>query len=159
MPIVNTAVLGAVAEFTGVVRVESLERAIAAHVPRAVQENRAACRDGAAGLLVRDGTTRRVPVRPAVHAPAAPLPDGPVAERSSEEIRTSSWRTLRPRIDRARCTRCNFCWKYCPDVALDLDPEGYPSLLEAHCKGCGICAEVCPPRAIEMVPEPRELAV
>jgi 2-oxoacid:acceptor oxidoreductase delta subunit (pyruvate/2-ketoisovalerate family) len=72
---------------------------------------------------------------------------------SSEENLTASWRTLRPEIGLERCTKCNFCWKYCPDVAIVLGPDGYPRVLEEHCKGCGICAEVCPPKTIAMVAE------
>lgn len=153
MPIVNTTILGALAGLTGVVQVDSLLRAIETHVPRAVRANQDACRDGATGLVVREDGTRRSRPIPAAPRAEAPLPEGPVAERSSEEIRTRSWRTLRPRIELGRCTRCNFCWKFCPDIAIDLDPNGYPFVLEDHCKGCGICAEVCPPRTIEMVPE------
>ena len=82
-----------------------------------------------------------------------PLPVAPLAVASSEENRTSSWRTLRPELLRERCTRCNVCWKYCPDDAISFDGEGYPVLELAYCKGCGICAEECRPAALRMVPE------
>jgi len=81
------------------------------------------------------------------------LPEAPLATVPSGILRTSSWRTLRPVLDRARCTRCNVCWKFCPDAAFEFDAEGFPVVLLSHCKGCGICAEECLPGALTMVPE------
>lgn len=152
-PIVNTTILGALARLTEVVTLPSLERAIVDHVPRSPEENRAACREGYEAVRVHpvvagSGSSPASAVRP-----LRPLPDGPVASDSSAVLRTSSWRTLSPRIELDRCTRCNFCWKFCPDVAIRLDRRGYPVVDEEHCKGCGICAEVCPPRTIRMVAE------
>lgn len=88
-------------------------------------------------------------------APPAPLEvfDTPLATVPSDTLATASWRTFRPVIDRAKCTRCNLCWKFCPDVALELDAQGFPALRESFCKGCGICAEECPPKAIVMEKE------
>ena len=85
--------------------------------------------------------------------PPVPVPGTPIATFPSSRIRTSSWRTFRPTIDRARCTRCNLCWKFCPDVAIGLDDDGFPVVDADHCKGCGICAEECPPKAIVMTKE------
>jgi len=83
----------------------------------------------------------------------ADLPPAPLATASSEAIATASWRTLRPAIRRDACTRCNVCWKFCPDDAIEFDGEGYPRIRLPYCKGCGICAAECRPGAIEMVPE------
>ncbi len=78
-----------------------------------------------------------------------------------EAGKTGEWRSLRPVIDRSKCTPCKtgrpscfICWLYCPEgvvkrsipVEIDLD----------YCKGCGICAEECPSHAIEMVEEGKE---
>jgi pyruvate ferredoxin oxidoreductase delta subunit len=81
------------------------------------------------------------------------LPEVPLASDPSDGIKTASWRTFRPSIDLARCTKCNVCWKFCPDVAIEIAPDGYPVVRLDYCKGCGICAEECKPRAIEMVKE------
>jgi pyruvate ferredoxin oxidoreductase gamma subunit len=153
MPVVNTAMLGALSRVTGAFSEASLERAIVAFVPSHPEENRVAARDGAARVQ-----TREVPPSPgatplATDTPPIPLPEGPVASLPSHRLHTASWRTLRPVIDRDRCTRCNFCWEFCPDDAFDFDAEGYPLVKLPYCKGCGICATECPPDAIQMVTE------
>ncbi|HTT26589.1 MAG TPA: 2-oxoacid:acceptor oxidoreductase family protein [Thermoplasmata archaeon] len=153
LPIVNTAMLGALAGASGVVSLKALEAAILAHVPARREENRAAARDGFASVR----SAAPLPVAPRAAPPIAAggrsLPEGPMAERPTTTLRTASWRTLKPVIHLAGCTRCNFCWKFCPDVAIGFDAEGYPVVDLDHCKGCGICAEECPPKVIEMVAE------
>ena len=83
----------------------------------------------------------------------APLPDGPIATVPSDVYHTSAWRTIRPVITLEKCTRCNFCWKFCPDDAIEFEAQGYPVIRADYCKGCGICAQECPPHAIAMVAE------
>jgi 2-oxoacid:acceptor oxidoreductase delta subunit (pyruvate/2-ketoisovalerate family) len=90
----------------------------------------------------------------------------PITSVSSATREMASWRTSKPVIEYSKCTRCAICWKFCPDVAIDLVTDSdlkFPSdrfkTLEApvidynHCKGCGICAVECPFGAIEMVRE------
>ncbi len=90
----------------------------------------------------------------------------PVPYLSAENADVSSWRTSKPVIDYLKCTRCSICWKFCPDVAIELVSNSEfsapnerfgsleaPEINYAHCKGCGICAEECPFDAIEMVRE------
>ena len=152
MPIVNTTVLGALARASGVVSLDALERAIDRFVPSRPADNRAAAAEGFAAVrLVPAGPAP--PVAPAPKIVAAPfvIPEGPIATVSSATIRTASWRTLTPEIALARCTRCNFCWKFCPDDAIEFDAAGFPRIVLDSCKGCGICAEVCPPKTIAMV--------
>ncbi len=152
-PIVNTTVLGALARVTGVVSLEALGRAIDRYVPSRPAENRAAAADGFATARQVDGgpASPTVPARRPAPAPIV-IPDGPLATVPSSTIRTAAWRTLTPQVDVPRCTRCTFCWKFCPDDAIELDPSGLPSIVLDACKGCGICAEVCPPKAIRMAP-------
>jgi len=83
----------------------------------------------------------------------ADLPREPIARVPSATERTASWRTLRPIITLAKCTKCNVCWKVCPDIAIRFDAEGWPEIDFDHCKGCGICANECVPEAIAMVRE------
>jgi pyruvate ferredoxin oxidoreductase gamma subunit len=155
MPIVNTTVLGALARVSGIVSLEALDAAIEAHVPARFEENCRAAVEGFARVLSAPPTPRP-PASPSAPRPPRsiePLPEAPFASASSERRSTSTWRTLRPVIHRERCTRCNFCWKYCPDDALAFDPAGFPVLRAEYCKGCGICATECPPRTIDMVAE------
>ena len=153
MPIVNTAVLGALARATGVVSLEALIRAISEFVPARPNENCLAAREGYTSVRVADhGPNSPVaPVAPA--GPSLPFPEGPVASLSSETIHTATWRTFTPKIHLERCTKCNFCWKFCPDDAIDFDEQGFPRIRLAYCKGCGICAAECPPKTIDMVAE------
>lgn len=93
----------------------------------------------------------------------------PVATVPSLNVKTASWRDSRPVIEYGKCTRCAICWKFCPDVAIDLiagtdlsaPTERFksidaPVINYDHCKGCGICAEECPFDAIEMIREETE---
>lgn len=151
MPIVNTAILGALARATGVVSLVALSRAVEQFVPARPEENRLAARDGYTSVRTVD----RGPLSVAAPVPLlvgdAPFPDGPIATVSSEVIHTAAWRTFTPVIHLERCTKCNFCWKFCPDDAIDFDAEGFPRIKLDYCKGCGICAVECPPKTIEMV--------
>jgi pyruvate ferredoxin oxidoreductase gamma subunit len=152
MPIVNTTVLGALARASGVVSLEALGRAIDRFVPSKPTENRAAAAEGFAAVRSIDAGPS-LSTAPRRAAPLAPfvIPEGPLATVPSSSIRTASWRTLTPEIDLAKCTKCNFCWKFCPDDAIEFDARGYPVIVLDSCKGCGICANVCPPKTIAMV--------
>jgi len=150
-PIVNTAILGAVARVTGAVSLGALDRAIDAFVPSRPGPNREACHAGYEQVKFHEGEVATLP--PRIPAPELPLPEGPVASVPSDVLHTASWRTQRPEIHLDRCTRCNFCWKFCPDTAIALDASGFPVIVADHCKGCGICARVCPPHTIEMLAE------
>jgi 2-oxoacid:acceptor oxidoreductase gamma subunit (pyruvate/2-ketoisovalerate family)/2-oxoacid:acceptor oxidoreductase delta subunit (pyruvate/2-ketoisovalerate family) len=153
MPIVNTAVLGALARATGVVSLEALSRAIAEFVPARPEENRLAARDGYSTVITVDSGTALAPLAVGVPASALPFPEGPVASLSSEANHTAAWRTFTPVIHLERCTKCNFCWKFCPDDAIEIEANGFPKIRLDYCKGCGICAAECPPKTIEMVAE------
>jgi 2-oxoacid:acceptor oxidoreductase gamma subunit (pyruvate/2-ketoisovalerate family)/2-oxoacid:acceptor oxidoreductase delta subunit (pyruvate/2-ketoisovalerate family) len=153
MPIVNTVMLGALAAATGVVSMKALDRAIEEFVPAKRAENRAAAADGYHAVRVVEASMTFTPSAPRDVAHPQLLPEGPMATESSEVIHTAAWRTLRPVIHLEHCTRCNFCWKFCPDDAFIFDAQGYPVLRSEYCKGCGICAVECPPHVIEMVEE------
>jgi 2-oxoacid:acceptor oxidoreductase delta subunit (pyruvate/2-ketoisovalerate family) len=79
------------------------------------------------------------------------LPAVPVTSQSTEDVRTGTWRTIRPVLDEAKCIRCYMCWKFCPDLSIGVEKEGaYPQIDYDHCKGCGICSNECPRNAIHM---------
>jgi len=152
LPIVNTAMLGAIAKASGIVSLAAVERAVERFVPARPRENRLAAQDGFATVRVAEGLVVPRAAPPPARA-AAPFPDGPVASISTRTLPTAGWRTFRPVVHNERCTRCNFCWKFCPDAAIGFDADGYPVIDLDHCKGCGICAAECPPTTIEMVAE------
>lgn len=64
--------------------------------------------------------------------------------------KTGFWRTFRPVVDSAKCTRCTLCWIYCPDGAIERKEDDTPEIDFDYCKGCGICANECPVGAITM---------
>lgn len=75
------------------------------------------------------------------------------AAANSVKIRTGLWRTLRPVIDYARCSRCWWvCSTFCPDGAIKVEDKT-PVIDYDHCKGCMVCVAQCPPHAIEAIPE------
>ncbi|MEM2899380.1 MAG: 4Fe-4S binding protein [Thermoplasmata archaeon] len=75
---------------------------------------------------------------------------GLVGPGSFVENKTGSWATFQPKIDKAKCINCEFCWFYCPEGCISRSPEGL-KIDKDYCKGCGICAEECPSEAITMV--------
>ena len=153
MPVVNTVILGAFARATGIISLDSLSTAIERYSPAKPEQNREAAVEGFGSVRVLDPTTSPVPPLPKVPHPLPPVPEGPIASMPSSALRTSAWRTLTPMIHLEHCTKCNFCWKFCPDDAIGFDTNGYPVIRLDYCKGCGICAEECPPKTIEMMAE------
>ncbi len=81
---------------------------------------------------------------------AKELPPTPLGRSSTEEHAKAAWRTFRPIIELSKCTKCNLCWKFCPDIAIQFDADGWPHIRYEFCKGCTICATVCAPEAITM---------
>jgi pyruvate ferredoxin oxidoreductase gamma subunit len=67
---------------------------------------------------------------------------------SSALRHTDGWRTSRPVIDEARCTRCLLCFVLCPEGAISLAPDNLPKVDYEHCKGCLVCVRECPPACI-----------
>jgi pyruvate ferredoxin oxidoreductase gamma subunit len=76
------------------------------------------------------------------------------AAATSVQIKTGAWRSQRPVIDYARCSRCHWiCSTMCPDSAISVADDGRPVIDYDHCKGCLVCVAVCPPHAIDAEPE------
>lgn len=68
-------------------------------------------------------------------------------------METGNWRSLRPVINTEKCTKCGYCWLYCPEGTITKGDEGYYKIDYKYCKGCGICAHECPVKAISMIRE------
>jgi len=71
---------------------------------------------------------------------------------SSLKYKTGPWRTYKPVLDKAKCTKCLLCWIYCPEPSIDRTNDGI-GINYDFCKGCGLCASECPVKAIVMVEE------
>lgn len=78
-------------------------------------------------------------------------PPGAVISEAGNSVRnkTGNWRVLKPVKDPKKCTKCGFCWMFCPDMAVTPDFE----INYDYCKGCGICARQCPFGALVMMRE------
>lgn len=70
--------------------------------------------------------------------------------------KTGTWRNVRPIIDYDKCIKCNICWKFCPEPAIELEEieedgkkKYKPIINYEFCKGCGICWTECPVDAID----------
>ena len=63
------------------------------------------------------------------------------------------WRSVRPNMDKERCTDCGVCIEACPMATICADGTVIRIRYEG-CIGCGICAVNCRIHAIQMEPAP-----
>jgi 2-oxoacid:acceptor oxidoreductase delta subunit (pyruvate/2-ketoisovalerate family) len=75
---------------------------------------------------------------------------GPRPNEKNIGFKTSFARSLRPAMDKSRCSDCKLCSLYCPDGAIDFNRVQVDL---DYCKGCGICSRICPSKAISMIGE------
>lgn len=68
---------------------------------------------------------------------------------STTKNKTGTWRALRPKILKDKCTGCGICSQNCPDACIKIKNKK-PEIDYDYCKGCGICAKECPAKAIIM---------
>jgi len=140
-PITNTAILGAFSKVTGLVNLESIEKAILHNFSGRIGEMNVA--------VVRkayEGAAEAIQMKPA----EGPIAEGEAASYTGYGVSRSvaGWRVFRPEIDLDKCTGCRTCWIYCPETAISL-VEDKPQIEYRKCKGCGICVNECPVSAIE----------
>ena len=143
-PITNTAILGAFAKATGLLKTESIEKAIKKYFPgRLGDMNIAAVRrsyeevKGPIQAVVKDATAEKVDIHVGGYGVLKDV---------------SSWRVFTPEVDVDKCIGCKSCWIFCPETAIQWDEEKKKPMIEYRkCKGCGLCANECPVEAIEMV--------
>jgi len=144
-PITNTAILGAFAKITGLVKLESLEKAIEAEFPsRIVKTNIDALSRAFKEVSVPMDASSLPRIEKVKKASSKPL--------ISYSREVSDWRVFRPVIDKEACIGCKRCWVYCPEIAISMN-EGKAEVNYDYCKGCGICAEECLVDAITVVKE------
>jgi len=75
---------------------------------------------------------------------------------NASQYRTGDWKSLMPALNKELCVHCGLCYIFCPDMAYNLNAEGFFIADAFYCKGCGICAKECPTGAITMVVEEEE---
>lgn len=143
-PITNTAILGAFAKVTGLIKVESIEKALKKNFPGRIGEMNIAA-------VKRSYAEVKGPVQATVKD--APEEKADIHVGGYGVLKdVSSWRVFTPEIDIDKCIGCKSCWIFCPETAIEWDDETKkPSIRYAACKGCGVCANECPVDAIEMV--------
>ena len=141
-PITNTAILGAFAKATGLVKLESLEEAIKGELPSRI-------------IATNVETMRRAFNEVSLPSDASKLEKIKVVKKESNKPLISysrevaDWRVIRPIIDKDACVGCKRCWVFCPETAISM-VDGKADVNYDYCKGCGICAEECLVRAIKM---------
>ena len=61
-------------------------------------------------------------------------------------------KSMLPRFDDEKCTRCGACVSGCPENAIELadDRTHPPVVAQQFCIGCGECVAVCPSDAVEL---------
>ena len=72
---------------------------------------------------------------------------------NSIKNKTGSWRTFRPILDNNKCVKCENCYIFCPEGAIQEDENGNFKINYDYCKGCLICTNECPVNAITKVRE------
>lgn len=113
-------------------------------------------------LLGCDGAPRVIPTLRAAHLDPAVFARTTCFEAGHLVSKNAGWRSVRPVLDEAACTRCLLCYMQCPDGTIykvaDEEARGGIRLAVDYdfCKGCGVCAKACRCGAISMVPEHEE---
>ena len=113
-------------------------------------------------LLGCNGAPRVIPTLRATHLDPAVFARTTCFEAGHLVSKNAGWRSVRPVLDEAACTRCLLCYMQCPDGTIykvaDEDARGGIRLAVDYdfCKGCGVCAKACRCGAISMVPEHEE---
>jgi 2-oxoacid:acceptor oxidoreductase gamma subunit (pyruvate/2-ketoisovalerate family)/2-oxoacid:acceptor oxidoreductase delta subunit (pyruvate/2-ketoisovalerate family) len=142
--ITNTAILGAFSKITGLIKLESMEKAIMKYFPGRLGEmNVAAVRKSYEEV--------KGPIQ-AVVKEVPPIKQEVTVGGYGVLKDVSSWRVFTPEIDDDKCIGCKACWIFCPETAIEWNEENKkPVIIYNKCKGCGLCANECPVDAIEMV--------
>ena len=138
-PITNTAILGAFAKVTGIVTLESLEKAINEQWSGRVADMNVRAVRKAYDMVSEPVDVSKVKPVDVVK----PVP----GDRD-----VSSWRLYKPELDKGKCIGCRRCYILCPEVAISM-VDNKADINYRYCKGCGICAEECPVKAVELVQE------
>jgi 2-oxoacid:acceptor oxidoreductase gamma subunit (pyruvate/2-ketoisovalerate family)/2-oxoacid:acceptor oxidoreductase delta subunit (pyruvate/2-ketoisovalerate family) len=168
-PITNTAILGALAKATGVVKIGSIEEAIKRRFGEKLgakvgERNALAARTAYERTVVgKSKGIKKLETKKQWLPTYQELPVGGVLVEGRTEAgligpgsfvenKVFGWATFRPVRDKEKCTMCLLCWFYCPEgTIVRISDRGDLMTNYDYCKGCGICANECPVDAIKMV--------
>jgi len=168
-PITNTAILGAFAKTTGIVRLDSLEDAIGTRFGEKLgkktgERNALAARTAfertvtgrSRGVKKLEPKKQWLPTYQELPAGGALIEGkteaGLIGPGSFIENKVMGWATFRPLRDKEKCTMCLLCWFYCPEgTIVRISDRGDLMTNYDYCKGCGVCANECPVDAIKML--------
>jgi 2-oxoacid:acceptor oxidoreductase gamma subunit (pyruvate/2-ketoisovalerate family)/2-oxoacid:acceptor oxidoreductase delta subunit (pyruvate/2-ketoisovalerate family) len=156
-PITNTAMMGALAGATGLLRMESvakvLESKFGDRAAKNVESATKACKE--LKCMQRSGEGR--PALETKQKVEGMQRYGDYVKNSKNTLtydpgwsldnKTGAWRSQRPVKSDEKCTDCALCWFYCPEGCIAKD--GF-EIDYTYCKGCGICAAECNLGAIVM---------
>jgi len=139
-PITNTSILGAFSKITGLVKLESVEKAVMHRFPGRMGEMNV-------NAVRKSYELATMPIQ--AKGEVKKDEEGALGGGGYGLIRSAAgWRTFRPTWDLEKCVKCKICWISCPDNAIDW-VEDKPTPDYRKCKGCGICVNECPTKAVE----------
>lgn len=168
-PITNTAILGAFAKATGIIKIESIEESIKTRFgeklgTRVGERNALAARTAfektvkgkSRGVKKLEAKKQWLPqyqeLSPGGALVERKTASGLIGPGSFIENKVAGWATFRPLRDKEKCTMCLLCWFYCPEgTIVRISEKGDLMTNYDYCKGCGVCANECPVDAIKMV--------
>jgi 2-oxoacid:acceptor oxidoreductase gamma subunit (pyruvate/2-ketoisovalerate family)/2-oxoacid:acceptor oxidoreductase delta subunit (pyruvate/2-ketoisovalerate family) len=162
-PITNTAMMGAFAGATGLVRADSIAAVLGEKFGDRAGKNVESAEKASEALRSVHRSLEGAPAARPV-APGAPPGKAKGLQRYAEYVEhakntltydpgwaldnaTGAWRARRPVKSGEKCNDCALCWFYCPEGCIAKD--GFV-IDYTYCKGCGICATECRAGAIVM---------
>lgn len=129
MPVINTAIIGAIAGIYPIIRLEDLKKVIQGAIPKPGKNIK--CAEEAYNHMVSPQTVSQ---------------SGAI----SLEDKTSDKAYPVYDFDKtSKCHRCQLCYILCPSYAIRFRKNPFELYVEKQfCTGCGICIEECPRKAI-----------